>query len=157
MGMPEYDVEEIGFNYRLDDIRSALGLEQIKKLKTFNQKRERATNFYISLISKHLPEVIIPFKNKSYESSFHIFPILLPLGFNKRNDLIKKMQSFGIQCSIHYRPIHTFKVYLDQSVIAITNKIANKIVTLPLYPSISKEEITFVVNKLVKSLELLSH
>ena len=52
LGMPDYDVSEIGYNYRMDDIRASIGIEQLKKIRVLNQKRKKATEFYIEQITK---------------------------------------------------------------------------------------------------------
>ena len=144
-----YDVTEVGFNYRLDEIRSALGIVQLKKLKQFNKDRKNKTLIYRTILSQRLPSIKIPFCQHNDQSSYHIFPILIPGDVNLRNKVIKGLAEAGIQCSVHYRPIHTFAAYQEfSSHVPMTEKIAGSIVTLPLFPGLTQEQINDVVDAL---------
>lgn len=149
-----YDVAELGFNYRLDEIRASLGSAQIKKLKHYNALRKQIVLRYRSKISKHIPEVIVPFENFNEESSYHIFPVLIPVDAEKRDAIAYEMSKAGIQCSIHYRPIHTFTSYKKFSaIVPKTDEIAGSILTLPLFPGMSTNQINLVIKSLKKCLQ----
>jgi dTDP-4-amino-4,6-dideoxygalactose transaminase len=144
-----YDVAELGFNYRLDEIRAAIGIQQLRKLPLYNKLRKQKVTLYRELLMKHLPEVTAPFANHEGDSSYHIFPVLIPGVGEHRNLILKAMGKYGIQCSMHYQPIHTFSAYEDFSAdVPITDRIAGSILTLPLYPTMSDEQITDVVETL---------
>lgn len=148
-----YDVAELGFNYRLDEIRAALGIEQLKKLSNFTSQRRERVQHYRELLKTHLPEVKAPFENYQEESSFHIFPVLLPCGIDRRNGILKMMGEQGIQCSMHYRPIHTFSAYEGHPAdVPVTDRVADSILTLPLFPTISDEQMLDVIETLKKCL-----
>ncbi len=71
----------------------------------------------------------------------------------RRNAVIKAMADAGVQCSVHYRPIHTFTAYQGFSAdVPLTDKIAGSIVTLPLFPSITEEQMHEVVEALARCL-----
>jgi dTDP-4-amino-4,6-dideoxygalactose transaminase len=141
-----YDVVELGYNYRIDEIRSAIGLNQLKKLERNNQKRVEATNIYREKL-QGIDEISIPFLNMNSLSSCHIFPVLLKNG-SKRLQFMEFMRDKGIQTSIHYPPVHTFSHYSScyfPGSLPMTEDVAPRIVTLPLYPDITREQIDYVV------------
>lgn len=79
----------------------------------------------------------MPFAGNNDGASYHIFPVL-PGDEAVRNNTLRTMAERGIQCSMHYRPIHMFSAY--QGVIAnvpVTDRIAPSILTLPLFPSLT--------------------
>src|SRR5690606_29514473 len=78
-----YDVIDLGYNYRLDEIRSAIGREQLKKLPAGNAKRENLVEQYRKAFEEMAPELGLPFKEQRGISSQHIFPVLLPDGVDK--------------------------------------------------------------------------
>lgn len=144
-----YDVAELGYNFRLDEIRAAIGIEQLRKLPAFNAQRKERVERYRRLIAEKLPQVRIPFAERSTDSSYHIFPVLLPGNEEVRNNALRGMADRGVQCSMHYRPIHMFSAY--QEVIAnvpVTDRIAPSILTLPLFPSLSDSQMDQVVDGL---------
>lgn len=144
-----YDVAELGFNYRLDEIRAAIGIEQLRKLPRYNQLRQQAVAYYRQSLAQRLPEVKVPFKNYCGDSSYHVFPVLIPGDAQRRNDVLKAMAANGIQCSMHYRPIHTFTAYEGFNAnVPVTDRIAGSILTLPLFPTITEAQIDNVVETL---------
>lgn len=149
-----YDVAELGYNYRLDEIRAAIGIEQLRKLPGFNVQRKERVERYRRLIAENLPEVRVPFAGNNDGASYHIFPVLLPGDEAVRNNTLRTMAERGIQCSMHYRPIHMFSAY--QGVIAnvpVTDRIAQSILTLPLFPSLTDAQMDMVVEGLQSCLE----
>ncbi|MEC8147395.1 MAG: DegT/DnrJ/EryC1/StrS aminotransferase family protein [Pseudomonadota bacterium] len=149
-----YDVAELGFNYRIDEIRSAIGIEQLKKLKLYNQKRNKKVHKYRSMLLEKAPLVKIPFCEHKGDSSYHIFPVLIPGDDKLRNNIIRDLGNAGIQCSVHYRPIHTFTAYENSDAkVPFTDQIGGSIISLPLFPEISDTQISEVVDKLALALK----
>jgi dTDP-4-amino-4,6-dideoxygalactose transaminase len=148
-----YDVADLGFNYRLDEIRAALGIAQLKKLRHYNAERKARVASYRAMLAESLPQVKAPFADDPGESSYHIFPVLIPGDGARRNAVVKAMAEAGIQCSVHYRPIHTFSAYEGFAAdVPLTDKIAGSIVTLPLFPGMSEEQMCDVVEALARCL-----
>ena len=152
---PTYQINELGYNYRIDDIRSSLGIEQLKKIDKLNDLRKKVAINYKKLINKAIPSIIIPFKKFIGENySYHLFPILLPYNLD-RNELIKFLNDRGIQTSIHYKPIHKLKFYEKKNFKLINlDKISNHIMSLPIYPKLSLidqkciiKDIKYFINK----------
>ena len=147
-----YDVIEPGFNYRIDEIRSALGIVQLSKLKENNKKRKALVEYYIKKL-KNCEEITIPWKTlpKHINSSYHIFPILLPKDIN-RTKLVDHLKELGIQTSIHYPAYNKFSHYkkvLNEN-LTIADEISERVLTLPLYPGLTKENIDTVCNSIIE-------
>ena len=150
-----YDVVELGYNYRLDEMRAALGRVQLKKLKHNNQIRRERTALYHRLLAGRCPSVGTPFREHTGISACHLLPVLLPYG-TRREAVMENMKSRGIQTSIHYPPIHQFSAY--RAVVAgydlkCTEDLAARELTLPLYPGMSEADVECVVEGLRDSLE----
>jgi dTDP-4-amino-4,6-dideoxygalactose transaminase len=153
-----YDVVDLGYNYRIDEIRSTLGLVQLKKLSQGNSKREQITQNYRVALQNSVVE--IPFMNISKDviSSCHLFPILLPERVN-RDQFIDFVKGVGIQTSIHYPPVHYFQYYKERYPnisLPITEATAAREVTLPLYPTMSQNEVDLVVKAVCNALNEMS-
>jgi len=145
-----YDVVDLGYNYRIDEIRSALGIVQLKKLRKNNQKRRWLTEEYWRCLELKVPEVCLPFRGHRGEPACHLMPIVLPKGTN-RTVIMERLKERGIQTSIHYPPIHLFSYYKrpdgNQS-LEITEDLAKRELTLPLFPGMEVEDVKLVVNAL---------
>jgi dTDP-4-amino-4,6-dideoxygalactose transaminase len=147
--IPTYQIYELGYNYRIDDIRAVIGMEQLKKIDHLNNLRKRVAVNYKKLINKNLPEIKIPFSNFiGSKFSYHLFPILLPFSLN-RDKLIQFLNSQGIQTSIHYKPIHKLKLYekLNFKLKNLDN-ISDYILSLPIYPSLNFLDQKYVIKKI---------
>jgi dTDP-4-amino-4,6-dideoxygalactose transaminase len=146
-----YDVVDIGFNYRINEMASALGLVQLRKLDKNNDKRKNIVEEYRKKL-KAISEISIPFEDCKEKSSYHIFPILLSENV-PRNKFMEKLKEKGIQTSIHYPPIHLFTYYrkifgFDEGMIAKTEFVGKHEVTFPLHPNMDKEDIIYIVESI---------
>ena len=142
-----YDVECVGLNYRMDEIRSAIGLVQLDKLADGNAKRKSHTDEYRNEL-QDIP-VEIPFSNleQGVTSSYHIMPVLLPVNVS-RIEVIKALKEKGIQSSIHYPPFWGFKAYAtisSKEEAPVVAEICERELTLPLYPTMSDQQRKLVV------------
>ena len=144
-----YDVVQPGLNYRIDEIRCALGLVQLAKVDTNNLKRKKLVEYYIEKLNKKVPSIIVPFAKISDKtiSSYHIFPILLPKEAN-RIDVMTKLKDKGIQTSIHYPSFKDFSYYAPFATdkLKYADEISKRVLTLPLYPDLTKEMIDIIIS-----------
>jgi dTDP-4-amino-4,6-dideoxygalactose transaminase len=150
-----YDVIDLGYNYRIDEIRAAIGLVQLAKVERNNELRRKLSQVYRDALQELAPQVEVPFQNHPGKTSAHIMPVLLPKE-TKREDFMGHMKEQGIQTSIHYPPIHTFTSY-ENTVplnLPITEDVASREVTLPLYPMLTDKDILTVVNCISQALSL---
>jgi len=150
-----YDVVDLGYNYRIDEIRSALGIEQLKKLAANNSRRKVWTERYWKALSG--TKIELPFMGRPGEPSYHIFPMLLPTGVD-RKAFIDALRAERIQTSIHYPPTHCFTYYqAHYGIVSLprTEDIAAREVTLPLYPTMGEEIVDCVVDAVIHTLDAL--
>ncbi|MEA3441024.1 MAG: DegT/DnrJ/EryC1/StrS family aminotransferase [Chloroflexota bacterium] len=144
-----YDVVDLGYNYRIDEIRSALGLVQLSKLGANNARRKMLTETYWRTLKNcdlELPYLQM-LEDPEIQPGYHILPILLPEG-SDRSVFMGKLRTDGVQSSIHYPPIHNFSYYSRRYpgvALPITERAAAREVTLPLYPGMSDDQLSLVI------------
>lgn len=148
-----YDVAMPGLNYRMDEMRAAIGLVQLSKLESSNNARGLLTDYYRKVFSN--TGITIPFSKMNFEfkSAFHILPILLP-NHTDRSTVMSSLKSFGVQSSIHYPPFWAFsayKNYLKKEFSPVVENICNNQLTLPLYPDMSESDVDYVASALLHS------
>jgi dTDP-4-amino-4,6-dideoxygalactose transaminase len=150
----EYDVVARGFNYRLDDIHSALALSQLKKLRDDTAVREKIFHRYLKAF-KSLEQVQVPYESAEPGSSYHIFPLLLREGgTQKRNALRKTLAEQGIQTSVHYPPAHRFEIYSSiKAVLPKTERVADHEITLPLFAGLTEAQQEQVIEVLQNAVQ----
>jgi dTDP-4-amino-4,6-dideoxygalactose transaminase len=141
-----YDVIELGYNYRMDDIRASLGIVQLEKLENDLHKRAELRNYYIEKLSI-INEVIIPFKEYKDFTSNYIFPIVLKDSTaEKRDNFRNKLADAGIQTSVHYPAVHKFSIYqYTNTHLPKTEYITDNEITLPMYSSLGNDKIQYIV------------
>ncbi len=144
----QYDVNQLGYNYRFDELRAAIGRIQLPKLLKRNEKRRLLTSKYRELLSQ-TGNLTVPFAQRQ-SGSFHIFPILLPEGENRRRR-IETMKAQGVFTSVHYPAIHRFSEFesLNHAKLKITENYSNRVLTLPLFPALTTTQIEHVVSALL--------
>ncbi len=140
-----YDIVELGYNYRMDDIRASIGIVQLQKLPGDLIKRTEVRKNYLSHLSS-LTEITIPFADRTDFSSNYIFPIVLNDSTEEKRDQLRDyMHAQGIQTSVHYPSIHQFSIYQDDShQLPITEYISGNSITLPIYGSLTEKEVEFI-------------
>ena len=142
-----YDVTATGYNYRMDEIRAALGRAQLAKLDESNRKRREITR-QLRENFEDLNLISLPFRLRNLEeSSCHIFPILLQSA-DLRIPFMEFMKESGIQTSIHYPPVHKFSAFKrwSWSAVTLTEDIAGREVTLPLFPTMNNHQAHSLIN-----------
>ena len=142
-----YDVTATGYNYRMDEIRAALGRAQLAKLDESNRKRREITR-QLRENCEDMNLISLPFLSHNLnESACHIFPILLQSA-DLRIPFMEFMKESGIQTSIHYPPVHKFSAFKrwSWSAVTLTEDIAGREVTLPLFPTMNNHQAHSLIN-----------
>ncbi len=145
-----YDVVARGYNYRLDEMRAALGMVQLRHLQANNDRRRQLALLY----QDRLQDVIdldLPFRSAPAGPTHHIFPVVLR-DKARRPEFMANLAQQGIQTSIHYPPIHLFSYYrrlwppdFDHR-LPVTEEVALREVTLPLFPTMRPDQTAAVIN-----------
>ena len=150
-----FDILEPGYNYRLDEIRCALGISQLRRIAKINKMRKTAASYYHSKLH-NITGVILPDMVRDKSHSYHLYTIRVTKSFGmSRNQLFKKLKQAGIRTTVYWMPIHKFTAYnryVKKSNIKTTSKIYDEILSLPLFPNISKRHQDAVIN-CIKSLK----
>jgi dTDP-4-amino-4,6-dideoxygalactose transaminase len=148
-----YDVVEPGLNYRLDEMRAALGLVQLGKLGEANLSRKRLTERYFARLDK-IPKLSVPFRYFDRGTpTWHILPILLDEGVD-RQAVIDGLKQAGVQSSIHYPAIQEFTAYRDcLGDVPLAREISQRELTLPMYPTMTDAEVDWVCDALRGEME----
>lgn len=140
-----YDVTMLGFNYRMDELRAALGLVQLQHLPLWNAQRKSLSELYRSMLRQRAPDVIVPFP-ASLPSSYHIMPIVLPKRID-REAAILRLREEGVQTSIHYPPAHSLSLYREMcpgTTLPRTEDYSARELTLPLHPRLKHEHVDMI-------------
>jgi len=150
-----YDVTLPGFNYRMDDLRAALLRVQLESLDNWNVLRKERVQWYRALLGKD-PRCFIPFEDRAGISAHHLMSVVLGEEVS-RVEVMRHLRSQGIQTSIHYPPIHQFSFYRDlaggPSDLEQTEALGRRILTLPLFPGMTYEQVRIVCDSLRAALE----
>ena len=152
-GQWRYDVSELGYNYRMDELRASLGYSQINRVNLINNKRIKIAKRYDKLISK-IKGLEIPLKKEDRNHIYHLYTIKVTDDYQlTRDELFKKLFKRGIGTSVQYIPVHhmtyfnkMFKVNVKDYPIA--NKITSQVLCLPIFPTMTQNQIDFVIKSL---------
>lgn len=144
-----YDIVELGYNYRMDDIRASIAIEQLKKLKTDLVKRIEVRNYYLKRLCE-IKSIVVPFAGNTEFVSNYIMPIVLSEGDEEYRDGVRdRIHENGVQTSVHYPPIHKFSIYKDfYRSLPQTEFVCSHEITLPMYAKLTNEDVDFVVDVL---------
>ena len=148
-----YDVSMLGYNYRMDELRAAMGIVQLKRLEDWNKKRYALSKYYRRLLNDQIPGAVVPF-NAVHETAAHLMPVLLPAGVNRKR-IMDCLRHDGIQVSIHYPCVHRFTYYRQRFpdvYLPKTEEFCDRELTLPLHPSLTENDADRVVESLRKAI-----
>ena len=146
-----FNVSTQGWRYHMSNIMAAIGIEQLKKFDKFAVRRKQIATAYDKLLSSNQNIRIL---NRDYKSVVpHIYVIRIK-GLNDRDGLREAMYSEGVQIGVHYIPNHFLNYFkADKKIILpVTEKVYKEIVSLPIHPDVSNDDIEYVISTLKKLL-----
>jgi len=146
---------ELGYNYRLTDIQSALGISQLKRLDDRIKRRQKLALQYDKRLSQ-FERFITPLVSNNFKHAYHLYALQVrfeQIKIDKR-DLFQKMLEKGIQLQVHYLPVHLNSYYrkkygFKHGDYPNSEKFYNREISLPIYPELSDNELDYVTNSLV--------
>lgn len=147
-----YEMQELGFNYRITDIQCALGLSQLKKLDFFVKSRRKIASIYNEIFEDNSYfDVTIEKDNR--ESAYHLYPILLKDNLVKyKKEIFQKLRANGLGVQVHYIPVYKQPYYqnlgFEMELCPVCEEFYKKELSIPMYPTLSDEDIEFVQNTL---------
>lgn len=143
-----YEQLELGFNYRLSDLQSALGISQLKKLPQFIKRRKEIAAYYKEAFAL-VPEVITPYQRTECDNSYHLYVIQVPA--EKRATLFEKLRGDGIGVNVHYIPVYQHPYYQEngyrQVVCPCAESLYEGMISLPMHPMLTQEEQDYVIER----------
>jgi perosamine synthetase len=143
----EYDVEEVGFKYGMNDIAAALGLVQLNKLERANQMRRQVVQRYRDAFAE--VEGIEPLAQREYgQNACYCMVIKL----DDRDDLCDYLAEYDIESGVHFYPNHMLPIYqpYKPASLPVTETAWQRILTIPLYPHLTTEQQDRVIGCVVK-------
>ncbi len=150
----EYKMNELGYNYRLSDVASAMGLNQLKRVDSFLTKRQEIALHYHQNLKK-----MTPLYAYSKNSSYHLFVVRYPFDtLDEKAKFFIEMYKKGVALQYHYIPINSQPYYknigykCNKKDFPQTHRYYIEAFSLPIYPSLSKDEQNFVIKQLEERL-----
>lgn len=148
-----YEYWDLGYNYRITDLCAAIALEQLKKIDKFNDKRiSNAQKLSAGLTG--IKGIILPRVRKNNKHVFHQYTIRITDDFkSSRDEFIKYLKENGIGCGVYYpKPLHLHphfrKMGYKEGNFPIAEKLAKQVVSLPVHPKLSIDDIEFIIDKI---------
>lgn len=144
-----YDVVDLGYNYRMDDLRAALGISQLHHLRDDLEKRASVRAWYLDVLN-NINNVIVPFAANNEFVSNYIMPIVLKDSTVDNRDRVREaLHDKGIQTSVHYPAVHQFSIYKKYSAnLPKTDYVTDNEITLPMYSKLKLDDIQYICDSL---------
>ena len=145
----------IGYNYRLNEMSCALGIEQLKKIDTILNMRKSVAAKYLKKLANN-KDVILPVVPEYNEESWFVFVIQVQDGIN-RDKVIELLKEKGVASNTYFPPIHLQKFYREdfgfkEGDFPITEAISKRTIALPFFSELIDEEIDYVCKSLVEAI-----
>jgi perosamine synthetase len=156
-----YEMQFLGYNYRMTDFQAALGLSQLKKNDNFVELRKKYVDLY-NMAFEENEFVETPFIDNTCDSSWHLYVIRLKLDeLNAdRKEIFEALISENIGVNVHYIPVHLLPYYSDlgykKGICPNAEKLYEEIITLPLYPAMDKKDIEDVIDAVNRVIQYYS-
>ena len=152
-----YEMQELGFNFRLPDINCALGLSQLKKIEKFVKARRQVAQWYGEDLGDN-SLVTLPKEPDGYNSSYHLYPVRIPFKSAglERTQVMQAMLDRGIGTQVHYIPVHAHPYYqmigYDSTTCPQSWNYYNECLSLPMFASLTRDQVAKVSRALLEVL-----
>ena len=154
-----YEMVELGYNYRITDFQCALGINQLKKLNHFIDKRREIAFKYDESFSDN-DNLTIPKSDNNIKHAYHIYP--LKINFSSINvskqDFFNKLLSLGIRLQVHYIPVHLQPYYqtnynFKSGDFPVAENFYKKEVSLPIFYNLTNDQLSFVIDAIKRNIK----
>ncbi len=150
-GKWDYRIVAPGFKYNLTDIAAAIGVHQLRQAESFRCDRDARAEFYLRQLAD-VGEVELPPHPSDRIHAWHLFPIRLRLDrlTISRSEFFEALRERGVQCSVHWRPLHLHPYYAvnfgwTTKNLPVATEVWNRLISLPLFPGMTDQEANHVV------------
>ncbi len=149
-----YEMQYLGFNYRMTDIQAALGLSQLKKLNKFIKNRRHIAAAYDKAFAGN-DFFYTPIEKEYSRSAYHLYPIRLKEEFiSRRKEVFSRMRGEGLGVQVHYAPVYSQPYYkslgFKKGSCPQAESYYNSEISLPIYPSLTRAQIRYVIDTVLK-------
>lgn len=158
-----YEMHQLGFNYRITDFQCALGTSQLRKLDRFVAKRNKIADFYNQQFLND-DRFIIPKASKDAKHAYHLYPLQVKfdeLNISKRQ-YCEKLKENRIALQVHYIPVHLQPYYMQHfgfkdGDFPVAERFYEQEISIPIYPSLRKQDLEYIISNMKAVLDELSH
>ena len=144
-----YEVQHLGYNYRLTDLQSALGLSQMRKLDAFIARRRAIAARYLQALND-LPQLQLPTVRPDVEPGWHLFVVRVSEA-NRRRAFFERLRELGLGVQVHYIPVHWHPVYRElgfkRGQFPQAEEFYRRAVSLPIFPRMSDADVDSVIER----------
>lgn len=146
------DYIALGYNFRMSDVTAALGVAQLRKVQKLINMRKLNAELMCSKLA-NLPQIILPTIPDDYNHVFQMFTIQVK-DPESRDHLAAHMASRSIMTKVYFEPVHLTKFYKDsmryRCELPVTECISKRVITLPLYPGLSRDDINYITSSIAE-------
>lgn len=146
-----YDITELGYNYRLDELRSALGFSQLSRIRKSISLRQKIAKKYDKEIRK-IKGLIIPYTKSDRNHIYHLYTIKIERDYHlTRDKLFQKLYKNGVGTSVQYFPLHLMsfykkKDYNKKNEFKNSNLLKDQVLCLPIFPQMTSKQVAYVIS-----------
>ncbi|MEO6183290.1 MAG: DegT/DnrJ/EryC1/StrS family aminotransferase [Verrucomicrobiota bacterium] len=148
------DFDDCGYNFRLTDVQAAVGIVQLKKLNTFNQRRiDNAA--YLSTGLRDVPGLTLPYVVPGNKHVFHLYPVQIDpaiFGMSREDFIYAMMHERGVKVGTHYTPLHYSTAFRNRGFkkgqFPVAEAVAERLVTLPINPRQTREALDYLIESI---------
>lgn len=153
-----YEVQELGFNYRLTDFQSALGISQLRRLDEWIAQRNEIAGWYREMLAEESRIALPPAAPQGSLHAYHLFVVRVLAGASKRREVFEGLRTAGIGVQVHYIPIYRHPYYRDtleypQDSCPNAEEYYAGAISLPMFPGLGRTDVERVVAELTRLLD----
>ncbi len=154
-GTFDYEMVELGYNYRISDFQCALGSSQLQRLSAFVERRQAIAQRYREAFSS-LPSLELLRDRAEARNAYHLFVVKVPAGI-ERAEVHRKLRAAGIGSNVHYRPVHLHRFYRERfhtepGMCPVAEHAWTRILSLPMFPALTDADVDTVVDAVREAL-----
>ena len=155
-----YEMQTLGFNYRITDLQCALGISQMRRLNNFIQRRREIAAMYTQEFSD-VQGVGVPVEEKGKFSAYHLYALNIDFRrFGKiRNEVMEQLKKVGVGTQVHYIPVHLQPYYrkrfgYKKKDFINAESFYERLLSIPIYPRMTGKDVKYVASQIKKVLGL---
>jgi UDP-4-amino-4,6-dideoxy-N-acetyl-beta-L-altrosamine transaminase len=145
-----YEMRELGYNYRLSDVHSALGLSQLKRLDTLLTRRRCIAARYAAALGD-LQQLLLPTVREGIESGWHIYVVRVAGDAARRRPFFERLRQLGLGVQVHYIPVYWHPYYRElgyrRGLCPRAEDFYARCVSIPLHPAMTDEDVTITIDR----------